>query len=126
MHARSVIPWLLLSAIPLGATELDELRGLEQRIVRTIEAGSRAFVFLEGGSGFLISDDGYVLTNAHVVADEIGAGNVVGKPRRKVFNVYVAGGKAFVADLVGSDPEGDIALLKLRERPGVPALELGD
>ena len=53
------------------------------------------------GSGFVISDDGYIITNAHVVdnASEIRVGL---NDRRE-----------YVAELVGSDPASDIALLKV-------------
>lgn len=65
------------------------------------------------GSGFIISRDGYVITNNHVVenADEI----IVGlKDRRKL-----------VAKLVGTDKRSDIALLKI-EAKDLPTLKLGD
>jgi len=65
------------------------------------------------GSGFLISADGYVLTNHHVVngADSI--------------TVRLADRREFTAKLVGSDEGYDVALLKL-EAQGLPALRLGD
>ncbi|MCL7928802.1 DegQ family serine endoprotease [Halomonas llamarensis] len=65
------------------------------------------------GSGFVISEDGYVLTNAHVVedADEI---LVRFNDRREL-----------EAELVGSDPQTDIALLKV-DASGLPTLNLGD
>lgn len=64
------------------------------------------------GSGFIISTDGYVLTNAHVVesADEI----VVRTNDRR----------EFVATLVGADKRSDIALLKV-EAEGLPAVRMG-
>ena len=65
------------------------------------------------GSGFIISQDGYVITNNHVVenADEI----IVGlKDRREL-----------VAKLVGTDKRSDIALLKI-EGKNLPTLKLGD
>lgn len=64
------------------------------------------------GSGFIISNDGYVLTNNHVVAgaDEI----IVRLPDRSELE----------ATLVGADPRTDIALLKLNAT-GLPAVKLG-
>jgi S1-C subfamily serine protease len=108
-----------------GISELEALRRVERRIVTTIESAVPAIAFLQGGSGFMISADGYLLTNAHVVSDKI-TNNVVQRPKRKKFDVYLRGGQGFVADLVGSDPEGDVALLKLRGNPKVPFLEFGD
>lgn len=65
------------------------------------------------GSGFIISEDGYVITNAHVVnnASEI----KVGLHDRREFN----------AELIGSDAASDIALLKL-EASGLPVVNVGD
>jgi len=65
------------------------------------------------GSGFIISEDGYVVTNAHVVdgASEI----TVSLPDRR----------EYVAQLIGSDERSDIALLKV-EAGGLPTLTLGD
>src|SRR3546814_828345 len=65
------------------------------------------------GSGCIISPDGYVLTNHHVVdgADEV--------------TVKLSDGRAFTAKVVGSDEQSDVALLKL-QATGSPALRLGD
>ena len=65
------------------------------------------------GSGFILSEDGYIVTNAHVVnnAAEI----TVGLPDRREFD----------AELVGSDKRTDVALLKVDET-GLPTLSLGD
>nr|WP_156363092.1 Do family serine endopeptidase [Rubellimicrobium mesophilum] len=65
------------------------------------------------GSGFVISDDGYIVTNNHVIegADEI--------------QVEFFGGEQMPAKLVGTDPEADIALLKV-EGTGHPFVEFGD
>ncbi len=66
------------------------------------------------GSGFLIDDDGHVLTNAHVVD---GA--------RKV-EVELGGGDTQEAEVIGADPSTDIALLKVDDTGGIEPLELGD
>ena len=67
---------------------------------------------LSMGTGFLISADGYVLTNHHVVdnADEV--------------TVRLADRREFKAKVVGSDAQSDVALLKLPAN-GLPALRLG-
>ncbi len=65
------------------------------------------------GSGFLVSDDGYVLTNHHVVD---GAEKIV---------VQLSDRREFTAELVGSDPPSDVALLKI-DADGLPALRVGD
>jgi serine protease Do len=65
------------------------------------------------GSGFIISDDGYVLTNAHVVegADEV--------------NVTLTDRREFKAKVLGADRRSDVALLKVDAR-NLPSLRMGD
>jgi putative serine protease PepD len=67
------------------------------------------------GSGFLISGDGYVLTNNHVAA----AGE--GGSLRVVFQ----DGASADAAIVGRDPSSDIAVLRVR-KSGLPAVQFGD
>ncbi|WP_411290372.1 trypsin-like peptidase domain-containing protein [Sphingorhabdus sp.] len=61
-----------------------------------------------GGSGFLISSDGYIVTNNHVVAGGP-SGDAVDRVAVTLFD-----GKEFQAEIVGRDPSSDIALLKIR------------
>ncbi|MEL4181398.1 DegQ family serine endoprotease [Roseateles sp. PN1] len=65
------------------------------------------------GSGFVLSNDGYVMTNAHVVngADEI--------------FVTLTDKREFKAKLIGSDVRTDVAVLKI-EASGLPAVKIGD
>lgn len=65
------------------------------------------------GSGFIVSSDGYVLTNAHVVD---GADEIIVKLTDK---------REFRARVMGSDPRTDVALLKI-EATGLPRVVLGD
>ncbi|MCS0628266.1 DegQ family serine endoprotease [Telluria mixta] len=65
------------------------------------------------GSGFIISDDGYVLTNAHVVE---GADEVV---------VTLTDRREFKAKVLGSDARSDVALLKVDGR-NLPNVRIGD
>ncbi len=69
------------------------------------------------GSGFIISDDGYVVTNAHVVQ---GASSVV--------TVMMADGRTEIAaDVVGfAKNKVDLALLKINRRGKLPTVTLGD
>ncbi len=65
------------------------------------------------GSGFVISEDGYILTNNHVVEDA------------SELRVAMADGSELVAELVGTDPEIDVALIKVEPKAPLPALSLG-
>ncbi len=67
------------------------------------------------GSGFIISEDGYIVTNYHVIskADEI--------------KVILEGGKkTYSAKVIGTDPETDLALLKIDAKEPLPYLKFGD
>ncbi|HEY8469831.1 MAG TPA: trypsin-like peptidase domain-containing protein [Longimicrobiales bacterium] len=66
-----------------------------------------------GGSGFLVSPDGYILTSNHVIegADRI--------------RVTLVDKRSFEAEVVGTDRTTDVALLRIPAR-GLPALRLGD
>jgi serine protease Do len=65
------------------------------------------------GSGFIISADGYILTNAHVIdsADEI--------------NVKLTDKREYKAKVIGADKRTDVALIKI-EAAGLPSVRLGD
>ncbi len=65
------------------------------------------------GSGFILSEDGYIVTNAHVI-----------EGASKVF-VRLSDGRELVADVVGIDDIGDIALLKV-DADELPPVSLGD
>jgi len=66
------------------------------------------------GSGFIISADGYVVTNNHVVdgADEV--------------DVTTTDGKEYVAKVIGTDPRTDVALLKIDNVTNLPWVKLAD
>jgi len=67
------------------------------------------------GSGFIISQDGYIVTNNHVVN---GASKI---------NVYLSSRKEpYEAELVGSDEQLDLAVLKIKAGSNLPFLDFGD
>lgn len=65
------------------------------------------------GSGFIISDDGYILTNNHVVTRADG-----------IF-VTLMSGKEYKAEVIGTDPRTDVALIKI-DAKNLHALPIGD
>jgi len=66
------------------------------------------------GSGFVISEDGFVVTNNHVIegADEI--------------NIEFFSGKTLPAKVIGTDPKTDIAVLKVESDTPLPYVKFGD
>lgn len=65
------------------------------------------------GSGFIVSTDGFILTNAHVVA------------RGAQINVRLTDRREFRAKLIGLDPLADIALVKI-DATGLPIVKVGN
>jgi len=66
-------------------------------------------------SGFIVSPDGYVMTNAHVIsgADEI--------------TIILNDGREFdEVDIIGVDEQADVALVKIKDTNNLPTVELGD
>jgi len=66
------------------------------------------------GSGFVISPEGYVVTNNHVIEDS------------DEITVNFADGTSLIAELVGTDPKTDIALLKVASDKPLPFVNFGD
>jgi serine protease Do len=66
------------------------------------------------GSGFIIDSKGYVITNNHVVEDAV------------QIEVKLADQKTYQAEVMGTDPKTDVALLKLKGDGPFPALALGN
>ncbi|MBW2333215.1 MAG: trypsin-like peptidase domain-containing protein [Deltaproteobacteria bacterium] len=66
------------------------------------------------GSGVVVSGDGYILTNNHVVAD---ADEIL---------VTLSDKKQYKANIIGRDPKSDLALIKIKTENTIPAARLGN
>lgn len=114
----SLACWLPTAA----AAEVDRsVLAAEQQRVDAMARAARAAIAIfadggrDGGSGVLISPDGYALSNFHVT-QAAGVAMKCGLPD----------GRLYDAVLVGLDPVGDVALVKLLGRDDFPAAELAD
>ncbi len=118
MRIRSRLVALALAVCLSGlwAQSPEETRAAElEALVESVAAEvTPAFVFIGGGSGVLISPDGYMLTNHHVAGSQ------------SRWNVYLTGGRQYSARVVGQDSYGDICLLKLEDAEDLPYVELGN
>lgn len=65
------------------------------------------------GSGFIVSDDGYIVTNNHVIE------------QAESITIVLENGDLYEADLVGRDPQNDLAVLKI-DGQNLPTVILGD
>jgi serine protease Do len=108
---------LLACLLMLGlAAPAGSMLAAEVDLPALCERAKPAFVFIGGGSGAIISPDGLMLTNNHVVG------------RAQDFDVRTGAGRHYQAKLLGRDPRGDLALLQLGLAKGetVPFLAIGD
>ena len=94
---RGYDPFLEFFGIPQGYDEGPQFR--EQRA---------------GGSGVIISEDGYVVTNNHVVDNAT------------VIKVQLSDGRKFDAKMVGKDPRSDIALIQIQNPKNLTAIKMAD
>ncbi len=81
------------------------------------------------GSGFVISDDGEIVTNAHVVTDaeDTGAANPADINEAKEVYVEFGDHNQVPAEIIGFDPNADVALIKVDpEGLDIQPIELGD
>lgn len=127
------------AGVPPGAAALDDgplLDAYSGAVIGALERVAPAVTFIEvagparggrapagsrnrrpqqgSGSGFLFTPDGYLLTNSHVVegSDEI--------------SVRLNDDTRFHADLVGDDPDSDLAVLRIGSPGALPYAEFGD
>lgn len=89
--------------------------GVTTRITRTTFFGTSSGAVT--GSGFIISSDGYILTNFHVVEDAVKGGYDV--------TVYFHDGTEYIASIVGYEEDNDVAVLKI-DAGGLSAATIGD
>ncbi|OAE34121.1 hypothetical protein AXG93_2891s1460 [Marchantia polymorpha subsp. ruderalis] len=86
----------------------------------TVSIGGRGIFFAQtGGSGFIISPDGTILTNAHVVADD-GHGPYKGK-----IVVTMQDGRTFPGEIISYDSLADIAVVKVHSTKPLPTVAFG-
>lgn len=113
--ARFLPPQPAPLVAPLAGSSLeDDFQALSERVgpsVVRIESLDKSGRQISQGSGFVVREDGILLTNNHVVA------------RATTVRVVFGGERSFAAEVIGTDPETDLAVLRV-DAKGLPALEL--
>ena len=110
-----------LGTVPAGSSERpdESIAGIASRVLPTVVSISvRSTAESGSGSGFVIEDSGYVLTNNHVVT------NGSGEPGTSITVTY-ADGTSGKAEIVGRDTSYDLAVLKV-EREDLAVASLGN
>ena len=112
---RYLMIWLCVAFV-YGDDSLTIATRVQKQIKQTIARSIDAYVSIGGGAGAIISPDGYIITNNHVVEDH-----------RKAWFVKTGTGKTYRAKVVGRDKKGDLCLLQITpERNNLPFLKLGN
>lgn len=135
IYIRSWFPILLISASLIVSscgrtanhpTDIALLTSIENAFVNVVTRSKPAIVgiFVSGiedsqsqhrvGSGFIFRKDGYILTNHHVVHDA------------RHIAVTLLDGSRFEAELVGTDQNTDVAVLKIEQDAAFPVIPLAD
>lgn len=102
-------------------TALEQARQADHNRIQVIAQARKASICVfsadgkGGGSGVVVTPDGFALTNYHVV-----------KPCGTYMHCSMSDGKLYDAVLVGTDPVGDVALIKLLGRDDFPVAVFGD
>ncbi|MCX2927525.1 S1C family serine protease [Streptomyces sp. NEAU-W12] len=101
------------SVVPAG--QKGTVSGVAEAVSPSIvEINAESNAGSSTGSGVIITDDGEIITNNHVIS---GASSV---------EVRTGDGRTYTADVVGTESSKDLALIKLRDASGLTAAALGD
>lgn len=113
--AQAPVSGSLPEPVPVAAAPDGSIAGLSRAVLPSVALISVGADAGEGqGSGFVIREDGYLLTNHHVIAGSDGG-----------ITVSLPGQEPVAAEVVGSDAAYDIAVLKV-DRSGLAALPFAD
>lgn len=115
--AKKVCPAVITIVI---TRDLPKIEGFyffplgDQRFVVPKFNKKRERTKIGGGSGFIVSPDGYIITSSHVVADPKADYTIIFEPKKK-----------YPAKVISCDPINDVAVLKIKVK-NLPYLELGN
>jgi len=121
--ALTAIPASLLLPANTSAQTLTEARRV--RIARRLARSTVSVIVGDGsGSGFIVGDERWVITNHHVVAASTDAARLGHRPIP--VQIRFGSGTTLTARVLEDDAHHDLALLEIEGRVVAPALELGD
>jgi S1-C subfamily serine protease len=97
---------------------LENTKTLKVDLDSGLSVSSQDKVERGSGTGFIISPDGLIITNKHVI-------NTATDDKQAEYKIKLANGKRYFAQLIGRDPLNDLAILKIFDK-NLPYVELGD
>lgn len=104
---------------PMGFEELLRRFGYPVPVPQAAPGGEERLERVGVGSGVIVSADGYIITNNHVI--QVQRGRTADEIRVRLGN-----NKEYVAKLVGTDEKTDIAVLKIESEEALPAITTAD
>jgi serine protease Do len=111
---KKAMPAVVSIAIAKHLEDLEKEMPKELYPMRDSMADGRGMVQVGGGSGFIVDEDGLVMTNKHVISDS-----------KAEYTVILNDGRSFPAKILSRDPINDVAILKIDQK-GLTCLKLGD
>ncbi|MCK0111070.1 trypsin-like peptidase domain-containing protein [Ornithinimicrobium sp. F0845] len=107
----------ILEAVPVGTTPPTQVTAIAQHALPSVVFISVGSASADGvGSGFVVRENGYIVTNSHVIEAATDGGSI---------SVQFSDGQEFEAEVVGADLEYDVAVIKV-DRTGLQPLQFGD
>ncbi|WP_342319299.1 S1C family serine protease [Corynebacterium mayonis] len=103
-------------ALPVGEGSVEAVA--DQVLPAVVSIGVESLRGMSEGSGSIISSDGYVLTNHHVIADAAAGGAKI--------DVTLNDGTRHAARFIASDVNTDVGVLKIEGVEGLPVISFGD
>jgi putative serine protease PepD len=119
--ATGLAPSVPAASLPAGSVEQVAAKVVPSVVKLEVDLGKQS----EEGSGIILSSDGLILTNNHVVAaakDNPGAPAPAGGAQTKV---TFADGRTATFTVVGTDPSSDIAVVRAQDASGLTPITLG-
>ncbi|HEY4455005.1 MAG TPA: trypsin-like peptidase domain-containing protein [Pseudonocardiaceae bacterium] len=114
------VPTATQAAAPNGSVQAVANKVLPTVVEISVQAQSDQGVTGDTGSGVIISSDGQILTNNHVIADAATAG-----AGQSQIQVIFSNGRTVKATILGRDPTSDIAVIKAQGVTGLPVVSFG-
>ncbi|HJP78730.1 MAG TPA: trypsin-like peptidase domain-containing protein [Pseudonocardiaceae bacterium] len=114
------VPTASQAAAPAGSVQAVANKVLPQVVEISVQVQSAQGITGDTGSGIILSSDGQILTNNHVIAEAATAG--AGQAQ---LQVIFSNGRTVNATVLGRDPTSDIAVIKAQGVSGLPVASLG-
>jgi len=115
--SQAVVSIVVTKDVPIIERRMDvyeDFFGFRYQIPQYQEKGTEKKE-VGGGSGFIVSPQGLVLTNRHVVEDT-----------QAEYTVFTNDGQSYQAEVIARDPVQDLAIMQIQEKKTFPTIKLGD